>query len=225
MKETFFHLNAEKQIRIVEASLEEFALSGYEKTSLDNIVRHAGISKGGLYEYIESKEDLFQYALEYSYGEMYAYIQERIGRETKKLPCDPLERTRFISSVAVDFYIARPGIISFIVKSSQVGQADIRERVQSVFDSYFYKLYESSEYEGIIFKDAQILSLLKWLLIKTRNDFQEKMMTVGKSSICRNSYLEEWDFFLSVLSGGIYNGNSRRDLRRRNQTVKPVKKE
>lgn len=202
MKETFFNLNEEKQNRILAAALEEFAIAGYEKTSLDAIIHRAGISKGGLYEYIESKEDLFQYTLEYSYGEMNAYIQDRIARS--ELPLDPLERTRFISSVAVDFYIDHPGIIAFIVNSSQVGQTDIRARVQSVFDQYFLTLYETSEYTGIAYGRGEILSLLKWLLIKTRNDFQEGMKAMGKSADCKKLYLDEWGFFLSVLSHGIY---------------------
>ncbi len=206
MKETFFNLNEEKQNRIVKATLEEFALSGYEKTSLDNIIRRAEISKGGLYEYIESKEDLFQYGLEYSYGEMYAYILSHVEEKSEELPSDPLERTRIISSVAVDFYISHPGIIAFIVKSSQVAQTEIRQRVQNVFDSYFRKLYETADYGQFVYDGDQILSLLKWLLVKTRNDFQENMKTISRSALCREAYLEEWKFFLSVLSVGIYGG-------------------
>jgi len=206
MKETFFNLNDEKQKRIVNATLDEFALSGYEKTSLDNVIRRAGISKGGLYEYIESKDDLFQYALEYSYGEMFDYISSHA--EADPMPVDPLERTRFISSVAVDFYIAHPGIISFIVKSSQVGNADIRERVQGVFDSYFRRLYATCDYQGIACDPERTVSLLKWLLVKTRNDFYDNMKSIGRPALCRDAYLEEWGFFLSVLSKGIYGGRA-----------------
>lgn len=204
MKVTFFNLNEEKQKRIVDATLEEFAISGYEKTSLDNIIRHAGISKGGLYEYIESKEDLFQYALEYSYEHMYTYIQNKIAEQTAALPPDPLERTRLISSIAVDFYITHPGIISFIVKSSQVSQSDIRARVQDAFDMYFFKLYQSADYSSSSYEGEQILSLLKWLLIKTRNDFQENMKSIARGALCKEAYLAEWRFFLSVLENGIY---------------------
>jgi AcrR family transcriptional regulator len=208
MKDTFFNLNGEKQKRIIGAVLEEFALSGYEKTSLDAIIHRAGISKGGLYEYIESKEELFQYALTHAYSEMYAYIQARISERGIGLPPDPLARTRIISAVAVDFYIAQPEIIAFIVNSSQVGQAEIRARVQGVFDSYFLKLYETAENEGIVFEGNQVLSLLKWLLIKTRNDFLEKMREGGGSAVCKEAYLAEWNFFLSVLESGIYGGGA-----------------
>lgn len=208
MKETFFKLNEEKQHRILRATLEEFALTGYEKTSLDAIIHRAGISKGGLYEYIESKEGLFQYALGYSYGEMYAYIQERLQADSLLLPSDPLERTRIISSVAVDFYIDHPETIAFIVTSSQVAQVEIRQRVQSVYDSYFLKLYETTRNETIIYEVNQVLALLKWLLIKTRNDFQESMKSGRDSAECKALYLGEWKFFLSVLANGMYGGGA-----------------
>lgn len=202
MKDTFFNLNPDKQQRIMAAVLEEFSLSGYEKTSLDNIVRRAGISKGGLYEYIESKEDLFQYALEYSYGAMERYIRD--ASEKSPMPQDPVERTRFISAVAVEFYIKEPDTIAFIVKAAQAEQADIRRRMQSVLDRYFNGLYDDADYGAIPYGKERSLILLKWLVVKTRNDFSENLATLGKVELCRDAYLAEWDFFLSVLSGGLY---------------------
>lgn len=201
MKATFFNLSAEKQQRIVCAALEEFSLSGYENTSLDTIIRRAGISKGGLYEYIESKEGLFQYLLELSYGAMHAFI---LAHGTGEMPADPLERTRFISSVAVQFYIAEPKMIAFIVRASQLEHPDIRRRVQSVYDSYFADLYGSASYGAIRYDRDRIVMLLKWLLVKTRNDFCVSMQTTGRPDLCRETYLDEWDFFLDVLARGIY---------------------
>lgn len=214
MKDTFFNLNDVKQKRIIEATLKEFALSGYEKTSMDMIVHRAGISKGGMYEYISSKEDLFQYALEYSYGSMFSFIQDRLKRDMADLPPDPLERTRFISSVAVEFYIANPVTIAFIVSASQVYQAEIRTRVSAVLDAYFDNLYRSCTFDGIDYGDSDVLALLKWLLIKTRNDFQEKMKQTGDSDSCRESYLGEWRFFLSILTSGIYGGGKKPPARK-----------
>jgi AcrR family transcriptional regulator len=212
MKETFFNLNEEKQRRIVTAALEEFALAGYEKTSLDTIVRRAGISKGGLYEYIESKDGLFRYALEYSYSALNAFI--RSASEGHPMPADPLERTRFIASIAVEFYIENQGIIFFIVRSSQVDQAEIRQSVESVFDSYFTRLYDDADFSRMAGDRDQVLSLLRWLLIKSRNDFSVTLRSTGRPVLCRAAYLQEWDFFLSALSGGIYAAGTKPDPNR-----------
>jgi AcrR family transcriptional regulator len=48
----------EKKALIMSVALGHFANQGYFKTSIDNIARHAGISKGLMYNYFESKEDL-----------------------------------------------------------------------------------------------------------------------------------------------------------------------
>lgn len=206
MKETFFNLSEEKQARIMNAVLEEFSLSGYEKTSLDTIVRKAGISKGGLYEYIESKDGLFRYALDYAYSALNDYIRSVIDLDA--MPGDPIERTRRISAAAVEFYIASPVMISFIVRSSRVEQTEIRNRVESVFDSYFRDLYSTADFSRLSSSRDDALSLLKWLLVKTRDDFSRNLASTSRPSLCRDSYLQEWNFFLTVLTKGMYAGGS-----------------
>ncbi len=204
MKETFFNLGEDKKQRVIDASLIEFASAGYEKTSLDAVIARAGISKGGLYEYIESKKDLFTYILTYAYDELFSYIQKNKPPERIDFPADPLERTRSISSIAVDFYIQSPQIISFLVTSSQVGDISIRLYVQEIFSSYFYRLYETSDFALLPYDRDQILDLLKWLLVKTRNVFQESVQSGGEKSACKKRYLNEWNFYLSVLAKGMY---------------------
>jgi AcrR family transcriptional regulator len=45
---------------IVEAALEVFAEKGFAAAKLDDIARRAGISKGSLYLYFETKEEIFR---------------------------------------------------------------------------------------------------------------------------------------------------------------------
>ena len=45
--------------RIIEASFQEFGRHGYEGASTNQICQTAGISKGLLYHYFKSKENLF----------------------------------------------------------------------------------------------------------------------------------------------------------------------
>lgn len=45
--------------RILETAGALFARKGYHVTSMDDIVRESGLSKGAIYGYFESKEDLF----------------------------------------------------------------------------------------------------------------------------------------------------------------------
>jgi AcrR family transcriptional regulator len=54
----------ETRQRLVDAALPVFARNGFERATVDEIVREAGYSKGAFYVHFESKEDLFWAMLE-----------------------------------------------------------------------------------------------------------------------------------------------------------------
>lgn len=58
-KATFKGLPREKKERVLTAATDLFAQRGFHRTEMDEIARRAGISKGSLYNYFKSKEDLF----------------------------------------------------------------------------------------------------------------------------------------------------------------------
>jgi AcrR family transcriptional regulator len=54
----FQEMREEKKALIMDVALHHFADEGYFKTTINHIARHAGISKGLMYNYFESKEEL-----------------------------------------------------------------------------------------------------------------------------------------------------------------------
>jgi AcrR family transcriptional regulator len=50
---------AEVRERIIQAAMESFAQTGYDKTKMDDIARRMGLSKGTIYLYFKGKEELF----------------------------------------------------------------------------------------------------------------------------------------------------------------------
>jgi AcrR family transcriptional regulator len=59
--ERFLKLLPEKQRRILDAAIREFADKGYAGASMNRVVEDAGISKGALFQYFGSKASLFMY--------------------------------------------------------------------------------------------------------------------------------------------------------------------
>ncbi len=57
-QEQFEEIREEKKKLITKVALELFANEGYHTTSISKIAKKAGISKGLVYNYFESKEDL-----------------------------------------------------------------------------------------------------------------------------------------------------------------------
>lgn len=56
--------NKPKKDIIADAALSCFLASGYGSTSVDEIVKASGVSKGGIYWHFKSKEDIFLYLVE-----------------------------------------------------------------------------------------------------------------------------------------------------------------
>lgn len=97
-KKTFFNLTEEKQRRIVEAAMTEFANSPFKKATIDNIVHHAGIPKGSFYQYFYDKKDIYKYLFEKLSQEKKAVLQESI-RQMKDVPFTTFIRQWYLAGV------------------------------------------------------------------------------------------------------------------------------
>jgi TetR/AcrR family acrAB operon transcriptional repressor len=60
--------NDERAVRILETAGDLIAHYGYDKTTMSDIAREAGVSKGALYLHWDSKEDLFEALYAYEAG-------------------------------------------------------------------------------------------------------------------------------------------------------------
>jgi AcrR family transcriptional regulator len=67
----FEEMREEKKTLIMDAALEHFSNVGFHATTITHIARHAGISKGLMYNYFKSKEDLLAAIINRSLTEMY----------------------------------------------------------------------------------------------------------------------------------------------------------
>jgi len=70
----FEEMREEKKTLIMNTALEHFSNVGYHATTITHIARHAGISKGLMYNYFRSKEDLLAAIMNRSVTEIYEYF-------------------------------------------------------------------------------------------------------------------------------------------------------
>jgi len=68
--------NSERERRILDAAADLIAHFGYDKTTVDDIARSAGVSKGAIYLHFKSKDELFEGLL---LQEMIAYHERWLG--------------------------------------------------------------------------------------------------------------------------------------------------
>ncbi len=109
MYENFHKLDPEKQRRIINAALSEFAANGYRKASTAEIARKAGISKGAVFHYFGSKEKLYRFLLEWS-AEM---IQAELYPKIDSSEADFFDRLLQGSKIKLEAILAYPELWGF----------------------------------------------------------------------------------------------------------------
>jgi len=63
-------VSKERRVQIIQAALSCFGRKGYNNTTMDDIVAESGLSKGSLYWYFKSKDELFAEALSSVIGDI-----------------------------------------------------------------------------------------------------------------------------------------------------------
>ncbi len=63
---------------VLNASLKCFARYNYKKTTMEEIAEELGLTKGALYSYARSKEDLYQKAVAYALTKWQAKVREAV---------------------------------------------------------------------------------------------------------------------------------------------------
>ena len=85
-KEQFQKIRKETKTKILNSALELFARKGYSNTSISDIAKSAGISKGLAYNYFESKQNIIESVIEILFleiGNMFVALEEIRTRSTK----------------------------------------------------------------------------------------------------------------------------------------------
>lgn len=90
-------MREEKRTLIMDAALEHFASEGYYSTTINHIARHAGISKGLMYNYFESKEALLKAIIHKSVTEVFDYFD--------------IDRDGYLTESEFEFFIRKISII------------------------------------------------------------------------------------------------------------------
>ncbi|KAA0549977.1 TetR/AcrR family transcriptional regulator [Bacillus sp. BGMRC 2118] len=86
-KQTFIHLDKDKQATLIQAAKKEFSRVSLHEASISNIIKSAGIPRGSFYQYFDDKEDLYFYLLE----EMTKETNEKFSTLLKQRNGDLLE--------------------------------------------------------------------------------------------------------------------------------------
>ncbi len=110
---TFRQLPPDKQERVLDAALAEFAELGYQAASLNRLVAQAGIAKGSLYQYFPNKEGVFRH--------IFQFAVNQVRRTLTTVKEETVEEGLFVRlekslSAGVQFLREHPRIFSLYLK-------------------------------------------------------------------------------------------------------------
>lgn len=120
--EQFEIIRQEKSKLILDTALELFAEKGFHQTSISDITRKAGISKGLLYNYFESKDEVLKSIIQTGYDAAYNNLDINGDHS--------LAKEEFIQFLRITFQSVRGNPKFWKLYSALVMQPDITDLVK-----------------------------------------------------------------------------------------------
>ena len=200
----FAELDSQKQERIIEAALQEFAEYGYENGSTNRIVKNCGISKGSLFKYFENKEDLYFYLIDTVSVQMAEETQLEISRLSKDL----FERVIEYSVTEISWYAVNPVKGAFLIGvASEMGSAiggKLIERYGDKSTDIYETLLKGVDMSGLHNSRKEISDILRWVLTGFNSSFLKSIAGSGDDiETIKKNYMKQLKGHLQVLKSGL----------------------
>ncbi len=177
MKKTFTRLPQEKQNKILEGFLREFAQHDYGNASISRVVKELGIAKGSVYQYFGGKLDLYQQLLAKCQEVKMAYV---FGISRDDYP-DFWAFYRDMFLRGIQFDLERPVHSQLLFRASQdrsnpAFKSILTQNFQQGL-SVFTKWIEEEQTKGLIQTSFEA-SFIALTVVKQSQAIQEYLMDV-----------------------------------------------
>ena len=208
MTEKFLKLDEEKQKRIIHAALKEFAEKGYEQASTNQIVKEAGIGKGMLFYYFETKEKLFNYLVNYCLDILGKHFLSFIPEDSP----DFIEKLAGISKLKFKFYTEFPleweFLSRFFVEHGLELPEEARKKYEEIYAVSMEKFFGNNRIDKSLFRDdidaEKAFQLIQWAIKGYQNELLKrfKNKTVNMEDV--EPLWDEFDEYLEILKTCFY---------------------
>jgi len=199
--DTFYSLETEKKERIINAALDEIAEKGFKKASTNAIVKRAAISKGMLFYYFGSKEELFDFLFEYIIEFVKGEYVEKFINQTKTR--DFIERCKSLAALKRHMLSNHPKIIKFYESFYLPGNEEYLNKYSDAILEVTHivrnGLYEDVDYslfrEGVA--PEKTLTYIRWLTERYEQEFTDKLIEEGTAE---ENFDEAFDDYYALLA-------------------------
>lgn len=199
-------LDKERKEAIINSALAEFASKGYEEASTIIIAKNAGISKGLMFHYVNSKKDLFLYLYDYALKIILTDFFESINMNER----DMVERCRQIAFVKLELLHRHPRLFDFfqaaIYTDFKDVKAELDKKGKDTRFAAFEKLFDNVDDSK--FKEEIDVAKAKELIIWSLNGIADKMQLRVKGfswdEMDFDALIAECDSYFNILKQVFY---------------------
>jgi TetR/AcrR family transcriptional regulator len=202
----FLNLQQDKQERILNAAMKEFAQKGFEKASTNEIVKEAGISKGLLFHYFNSKKALYLFLYDYC-------IEVCMNEFYKKINMDETDifiKLRQCRLIKLELLKKYSELFVFIEVAYKERQTEIKSDLELINENILISSYAKifGNIDTSKFKEGLDIEKCINIIIWTIDGFAARLM---KNDKLLSSYKEDYekasaeaDVYMEVLKNCFY---------------------
>ncbi|MDQ0200966.1 TetR/AcrR family transcriptional regulator [Neobacillus ginsengisoli] len=202
----FLNLETEKQDRIINAAIKEFAQKGYDKASTNEIVKEAEISKGLLFHYFGNKKLMYLFLFDYCYETIADEFYKKIDLAER----DFFNRIRQAVLIKMDLLNKYPEIFKFIEEAyfedSIDVKAELEKKIKELNDINLGKIYEGIDLSK--FREdmdiKKILKIISYTFEKLSEEELQKAKLSPTHQIDYQKISKEAEEYFEVLTKAFY---------------------
>lgn len=202
----FLNLNPEKQQRIINAACKEFAQKGYDNASTNEMVKEAGISKGLLFHYFNSKKELYLYL----YDHLQEMFMEKIYAKIDWNERDIFIKLRQMALLKFELFIKYPELINYIKSAYFEDSNEVKNEVAQRHNKLVVTAYQQffSDYDHSKFKEDidinQAINIIFWTMEGFANQQQEKYKKFSSDQLNMEEIIADMETYSETLRNAFY---------------------
>lgn len=166
-KPTYCNLPAAKRERIIAVALAEFAAHGYQRASLNSMVKTLAIAKGSFYQYFDHKEALFFHVFEHFTELVKELVRETAAELAGKMAADLFAQARAVLWAGLRFIDRYPDYyriyLQVLFDPAVPRREELLGRVRLFSRQYFAPLCAREQQAGRLRADISIPAMVFFL--------------------------------------------------------------
>lgn len=206
MQLKILNLEPKRRDAILNAALKEFSMKGFDDASTNVIAKKAGISKGLMFHYINSKKDLFLFLYDYCTDMIHKKYLDLMDFNQK----DIFERIRQSYILQIELLQQHPWIFDFIKITGITNSDDINKNLEGKVneklvrcqEEMFEIVDETKFREGLNLERCK--QVIFWANVGFTNQILEDLRNLEFTELDYDKVLADLDGYLNELKKIFY---------------------